>query len=171
MAPERRGVSYGKRVKPAATKRVRETPARPLLLDTAVLLWWLQDPARLSRAAAAHLASAQHTTVLVSSVSCWEIGLKAERGMLELGDSFDGFMARIESMSGLSILPVDLVIWRQVLALQWDHREPADRSTVPTAISPQATVRVRDRGPPRVVGGGQSGRRQALGCLTKPQGG
>ncbi|MFO0230268.1 type II toxin-antitoxin system VapC family toxin [Gemmatimonas sp.] len=145
MTPERTGVSYGKRLKTAATKRVRETPARPLLLDTAVLLWWLQDPARLSRAAAAHLASAQHTTVLVSSVSFWEIGLKAERGMLELGDSFDGFLTRIESMSGLSILPVDLVIWRQVLALEWDHRDPADRIIVATAMHHQATLLSSDR--------------------------
>jgi len=145
MAPERSGVSYGKRVKPAGGRRVRETPARPLLLDTAVLLWWLQDPARLSRAAAAHLASAPNTTVLVSSVSFWEIGLKAERGMLELGDSFDGFMTRIESMSGLSILPVDLVIWRQVLALKWDHRDPADRIIVATAMQHQATLLSSDR--------------------------
>lgn len=145
MAPERSGVTYGKRVKPTGGRRVRETPTRPLLLDTAVLLWWLQDPARLSRAAAAHLTSVQHTTVLVSSVSFWEIGLKAERGMLELGDSFDGFMTRIESMSGLSILPVDLVIWRQVLALEWDHRDPADRIIVATAMHHQATLLSSDR--------------------------
>jgi PIN domain nuclease of toxin-antitoxin system len=145
MAPEASGVFYDTRVKSAAARRVRETPVRPLLLDTAVLLWWLQDPARLSRAAAAHLASAQHTTILVSAVSFWEIGLKAERGMLELGDSFDGFMTRIESMSGLSILPVDLVIWRQVLALDWDHRDPADRIIVATAMHHQATLLSSDR--------------------------
>ena len=145
MTPKGSDISYGKRVKPAARKRVRETPTRPLLLDTAVLLWWLQDPARLSRAAAAHLASAPHTTVLVSSVSFWEIGLKAERGMLELGDSFDGFMTRIESMSGLSILPVDLGIWRQALALEWDHRDPADRIIVATAMHHQATLLSSDR--------------------------
>ena len=145
MSPEGSGVSYGKRVRAAAERRVRETPARPLLLDTAVLLWWLQDPARLSRAAAAHLASAQHTTILVSSVTFWEIGLKAQRGLLELGDSFDGLMTRIESMSGLSILPVDLVIWRQVLALEWDHRDPADRIIVATAMHHQATLLSSDR--------------------------
>ena len=88
---------------------------------------------------------AQHPTVLVSSVSFWEIGLKAERGMLELGDSFDGFMTRIESMSGLSILPVDLGIWRQVLALDWDHRDPADRIIVATAMHHQATLLSSDR--------------------------
>lgn len=145
MAPERSGVSYGKRAKAAAVRRVREAPARPLLLDTAVLLWWLRDPVRLSRAATTHLASAQHTGVLVSSVSFWEIGLKAERGLLELGDSFDGFMNRIESMSGLSILPVDLPIWRQVLAFEWDHRDPADRIVVATAMHHQATLLSSDR--------------------------
>jgi PIN domain nuclease of toxin-antitoxin system len=139
MTSERKSLVYGKSSKKtarkSAAKQVREAPARavhgrPLLLDTAVLLWWLQDPARLSRIARSQLAMVRQTPLLVSSVSFWEIGLKAERGQLDLGDSFDGFMTRIESMSGLFILPVDLAIWRQVLALEWNHRDPADRIIV-----------------------------------------
>ena len=145
MTPERPSPSYGKPAKKAAAKRVRETLARPVLLDTAVLLWWLQDPARLSRAARSVLAAARQSPLLVSSVSCWEIGLKAGRGLIDLGDSFDGFMTRIESMSGLSILPVDLAIWRQVLALEWDHRDPADRIIVATAMHHHATLLSSDR--------------------------
>ena len=144
MTPDRPSPSYGTPAKKAA-KRVRETPARPLLLDTAVLLWWLQDPARLSRAARSELAMARPSPILVSSVSCWEIGLKAGRALLDLGDSFDGFMTRIESMSGLTILPVDLAIWREVLALDWDHRDPADRIIVATAMHHHATLVSSDR--------------------------
>jgi PIN domain nuclease of toxin-antitoxin system len=145
MSPERAPYRYGKPSKKAPAKRVRETPLRPLLLDTAVLLWWLQDPARLSRKARTQLTVAPQVPVLVSSVSCWEIGTKAERGLMELGDSFDGFMNRLESMSGLSILPVDLAIWRQVLDLEWDHRDPADRIIVASAIRHQATLLSSDR--------------------------
>ena len=118
---------------------------RPLLLDTAVLLWWLQDPARLSRPARSQLTSARNAPILVSSVSIWEIGLKAGRKLIDLGDSFDGFVSRLESMSGLSILPVDLAIWRQVLAIEWDHRDPADRIIVATAMHYQATLLSSDR--------------------------
>ena len=78
-------------------------------------------------------------------MSFWEIGLKAGRGLMELGDSFDGFMTRIESMSGLTILPVDLAIWRLVITLEWDHRDPADRIIVATAMHHQAMVLSLDR--------------------------
>ena len=145
MTPERTSLVYGKPAKKSAAKRVREASVLPLLLDTAVLLWWLQDPARLSRAARAQLYPARQAPLLVSSVSFWEIGLKAERGHIDLGDSFDGFMTRIESMSGLSILPVDLAIWRQVLALEWDHRDPADRIIVASALHHHATLLSSDR--------------------------
>lgn len=118
---------------------------RPLLLDTGVLLWWLQDPARLSRPARSQLTSARNARILVSSVSIWEIGLKAGRKLIDLGDSFDGFVSRLECMSGLSILPVDLAIWRQVLAIEWDHRDPADRIIVATAMHYQATLLSSDR--------------------------
>jgi PIN domain nuclease of toxin-antitoxin system len=70
---------------------------------------------------------------------------KHRRGLLDLGDSFDGFMTRIESMSGLTILPVDLAIWREVLALDWDHRDPADRIIVATAMHHRATLVSSDR--------------------------
>jgi PIN domain nuclease of toxin-antitoxin system len=148
MSPERASLTYGKRQKKHPAKRVKETPprlVRPLLLDTAVLLWWLHDPARLSRTARLHLNQAEQSTVLVSSVSCWEIGLKAQRGLLELGDSFEGFMRRLESMDGVSILPVDLAIWRQMLDLDWDHRDPADRIIVATAMHNDATLLSSDR--------------------------
>jgi PIN domain nuclease of toxin-antitoxin system len=145
MTPKGKSVVSGSPAKKRPAQRVRETPVRPLLLDTAVLLWWLQDPARLSRPARAQLATVRDRPLMVSSVSFWEIGLKASRGLMDLGDSFDGFMARIESMSGLSILPVDLAIWRQVLALDWDHRDPADRIIVATAMHHQATLLSSDR--------------------------
>ncbi len=74
-----------------------------------------------------------------------EIGLKAQRRLPELGDSFDGFMPRFESMRDLSILPVDLAIWRQGLALEWDHRDSADRIIVATAMQHQATLVSSDR--------------------------
>ena len=54
-------------------------------------------------------------------------------------------MLRIESMSGLAILPVDVAVWRKVLALEWDHRDPADRIIVATAMQHHATLLSSDR--------------------------
>ncbi len=83
--------------------------------------------------------------MLVSAVSFREIGLKAQRRLPELGDSFDGFITHIESMRGLSVLPVDLAISLQGLTLAWDHGDPADRINVATAIQHQATLVSSDR--------------------------
>lgn len=145
MTPKGKTVAYETSAKTRPVKQVRETPVGPLLLDTAVLLWWLQDPAKLSRPARAQLAMLPDAPLLVSSVSFWEIGMKSGRGLMDLGDSFDGFMRRIESMSGLSILPVDLAIWRQMLALDWAHRDPADRIIVATSMHYRATLLSSDR--------------------------
>ena len=91
------------------------------------------------------LVAARQAPLLVSSVSFWEIGLKVGRGLIDLGDSFDGFMTRIDSMSGLSILPVDLTIWRRVLVLESDQRDPADRIIMATATLHHATLLSSDR--------------------------
>ena len=115
MAPERASLTYGKRQQKHPAKRVKETPRRPV------------------------------RPLLLDTVVLWEIGLKAQRGLLELGDSFDGFMRRLESMDGVSIHPVDLAIWRQVLALDWDHRDPADRIIVATAMRHDATLLSSDQ--------------------------
>jgi PIN domain nuclease of toxin-antitoxin system len=53
-----------------------------VLLDTHVLLWWLEGASKLSRRAR-NIIQNQETTVLVSAVSAWEIAIKSEAGKLE----------------------------------------------------------------------------------------
>jgi PIN domain nuclease of toxin-antitoxin system len=51
-----------------------------LLLDTHVLLWWLDDDPRLRRAARDSIARAE--TALVSIASLWEVSIKHRVGKL-----------------------------------------------------------------------------------------
>jgi PIN domain nuclease of toxin-antitoxin system len=53
-----------------------------ILLDTHVLLWWQADGHRLSTAARPAIDSAD--SILVSPISCWEVGLLASKGRIEL---------------------------------------------------------------------------------------
>lgn len=53
-----------------------------ILLDTHVIVWWQAGGDRLSAAARRAIAGA--TVLLVSPVSCWEIGLLAARGRIAL---------------------------------------------------------------------------------------
>ena len=60
-----------------------------LLLDTPVLLWWLDDPLRISEAARDRLADPENE-VLVSAVSCWEIAIKRNLGKVKAPADING---------------------------------------------------------------------------------
>ena len=105
-----------------------------ILLDTHVLLWWALDPDRLSSAAAASLQAMERRGGFASAISIWELGIKVQRGKLDLGLSIEEFTRRIEKSAIVELLPVTTATWLRSLALPWDHRDPADRVIVATAI-------------------------------------
>jgi len=69
-----------------------------------------------------------------SAISIWELGVKIQRGKLELGISIEEFARRIQKSGIIELVPVDTATWLRSLALAWDHRDPADRVIVATAI-------------------------------------
>ena len=103
------------------------------MLDTSALLIWTLSPKRLPKAARAVISAAVQHGILASAISLWEIGLKAERGTLSLGVPFSDYVQRLQRVDALSFVPVDARIWLGVLALEWTHRDPADRVIVTTA--------------------------------------
>ena len=118
-----------------------------VVLDTSALLFWTLKPEALPRPAQRIIAKAEADGVMVSSISLWEIGLKAQRGTLSLGVSFQDYVRRLQQVEALTLLPVDASIWLAVLALSWEHRDPADRVIVATAqmqgmalVSSDATI-------------------------------
>ena len=105
----------------------------PLLLDTSALLYWTLSPARLTPAAQSAIDDAAQTGIAASAISLWEIGLKVQRGTLQLGVDFDEYVSRLHRVHNLAFIAVDTKIWLRLLALTWDHRDPADRVIVATA--------------------------------------
>jgi PIN domain nuclease of toxin-antitoxin system len=69
-----------------------------------------------------------------SAISIWELGVKIQRGKLDIGISIDEFARRIEKSAIVELLPVTTATWLRSLDLAWDHRDPADRVIVATAI-------------------------------------
>ncbi|NBC29301.1 MAG: PIN domain-containing protein [Spirochaetes bacterium] len=61
------------------------------------------------------------------SVSLWEIALKSSRGRLELPLELDEYVARLERVEGLEIIPLDGQTAVRGERLDWDHRDPVDR--------------------------------------------
>jgi PIN domain nuclease of toxin-antitoxin system len=99
-----------------------------ILLDTRVLLWWLEGSPSLS-AQARELIRDPENTVFVSAVSLWEIWLKQSLGKLRLPVDFTGRLAA-ESFESLPLLASHP---RQVSLLPWRHRDPFDRMLIAQA--------------------------------------
>lgn len=102
-----------------------------ILLDTSALLYWANRPEQLSSAAFAAIENADR--ILISSISLWEIGIKARKGKLTLPTPLRQFAAAVESTERVRLLPVHTEIWLRTVELDWRHRDPADRVIVATA--------------------------------------
>ena len=115
------------------------------VLDTHVLLWWTLDPDMLSDRAREVCRETGRTGAIVSSISIWEIGIKIKRGKLDIGLDIEAYSRRLQQLSALSIVPVDSTTWVRNLELNWDHRDPADRTIVATAQLRGADLVTKDR--------------------------
>lgn len=117
----------------------------PVLLDTSALLYWTLAPLKLPATARRTIDECDAAGLAVSAISVWEIGLKVQRGSLDVGVSFDDYVNRLQRVSSLTLLPVDVKILLRVLALPWEHRDPADRIIVATAELLEAALVTSDR--------------------------
>jgi PIN domain nuclease of toxin-antitoxin system len=102
-----------------------------IVLDTSALIFWTLDPVQLS--APARQAIEGEDRLVVSSISVWEIALKVKRGKIELPLSIGDYVERLQRLEKLEILPVDARTWLDNLDLDWEHRDPADRTIVAIA--------------------------------------
>ncbi|MFO7683319.1 MAG: type II toxin-antitoxin system VapC family toxin [Chloroflexota bacterium] len=103
-----------------------------IVLDTSALIYWTLDPVKLTAPAAAAIENA--TQIMVSAISIWEIGLKAKQGKLELPLSIHAYVSRLNRLERVELEAVTVEVWLENLALDWLHRDPADRTIVATAI-------------------------------------
>ena len=102
-----------------------------IVLDTSALLYWTLDPDNLSDKAGRVIAQADH--LLVSSISIWEIGLKVKRGKLIIPLTIVDYVERLGRLDRLEIRSVDVQTWLDNLDLDWEQRDPADRTIVALA--------------------------------------
>ncbi len=96
-----------------------------VLLDTNVLYWWLNDPARLSAAAEAAIAS-ESNSVVVSAIVPWELAIKTSLGKLR-GETLLAIWDAKLAEEGFSELPVDSAHAIRAGLLRRHHNDPFDR--------------------------------------------
>jgi PIN domain nuclease of toxin-antitoxin system len=102
-----------------------------VMLDTCALLWLAQGGGELSEAALQGIEAAP--VVYVSAISGFEIGIKAQKGKLELpARPADWFVAVLEHHD-IEVLPLVLEVCIRATELPAIHADPCDRMIIATA--------------------------------------
>ena len=99
-----------------------------LLLDTHVLLWWLDDNPALPRAGRKAIANPDNLIIL-SSVVIWEIRIKQALGKLEITPDF----FQVLKNQGFEFLSITSEHAYAVGDLPMHHRDPFDRMIIAQA--------------------------------------
>jgi PIN domain nuclease of toxin-antitoxin system len=128
------------------------------LLDTAVWLWSVGEPSRISRKARDVMADVSHE-VFLSAVTSWEVAIKAASGKLHLPEPPDLFVPRRMAAQGLRPLVVSHEHALAVFELPAHHRDPFDRLLIAQAKIEEMTLisadRIFDRYPVQLLWAGQ----------------
>src|SRR6185295_10528356 len=99
-----------------------------LLLDTQVVIWWLEGSKRLG-ADARHALEESQSIVLLSPVTAWEMVIKIALGRLKLKEAPGVALPRLVA-SGCEPLPITLNHALGVQALPAHHGDPFDRMLI-----------------------------------------
>ena len=110
-----------------------------LLLDTHVLLWWLDDYPTLSKKAKDGIADGKNL-VFISAVVIWEIRIKQSLGKLKLPHNFR------KVLDSQPFEPLDITVEHvhAVGNLPTHHRDPFDRMLVAQTKVEHLTLVTRD---------------------------
>ena len=107
-----------------------------IVIDTHVLLWWINRDQTLSTnaAKAIHETLAGGSEVIISSISAWEISRLIMAGRLVLSMDVENWLVEVTQIDGVRFVPVDNEIGIKSTMLPGEfHKDPADRMIVATA--------------------------------------
>jgi len=110
------------------------------LIDTHILIWAITDISKLSDQVRYKLEDSKNT-IIVSSVSFWEISMKYSYGKLQLNNLFPEQLPDLVKDMGFSSIPLNAEIAASYhdLRLQY-HKDPFDRMLIWQAIRNNYTL-------------------------------
>ena len=117
------------------------------LLDTHAWIWWVDGNRRLDARVIAKLDAldSAHRPWL-SAISLWEAAMLVSLGRLDVGPSFDAWLARAADANTVRILPITTAIAMDLARLpQTLRRDPADRIIVSTGRVHRLPLLTADR--------------------------
>ncbi len=107
-----------------------------LMIDTHVLVWWVNGSASLSSEAEQLINTTlvNDDEVIVSSITAWEIAMLITKNRLILSMDIASWFDELSKINGLRFVPVDNEIAIKSTLLPGNfHKDPADRLIVTTA--------------------------------------
>jgi PIN domain nuclease of toxin-antitoxin system len=114
------------------------------ILDTCTLLWLASDQTSLSVRALETIATGSNE-LFVSSISAFEIAIKAATGRIGLRLPADEWFAQALATYKIVELPVNGVIAARSAMLPAIHKDPCDRIIIATAMAERLVVLSPDR--------------------------
>ena len=113
-----------------------------MILDTCALLWLAQGGGALSAEALERIEAA--AAVYACAISGFEIGIKVQKGKLELPAQPADWFATVLDHHDIDVLPLDLDICIRSTALPAIHADPCDRMIIAAAQLRQVPVVTAD---------------------------
>lgn len=117
-----------------------------MVLDTHVLIWFIEGDAKLGRAACDHIDMAlQGNEALIPAICVWEVAWLAHRERIALSLDTRVWIDLVLRTASFRLVPLEPAIAVRSVELEWRHRDPADRFIVATAQEIEATIMTADR--------------------------
>ena len=118
-----------------------------IVLDTHAWIWFISNPDLLSkRAEKAMNAAVKDKSIIVSSISAWELALLVSKKRLKLTLDVSDWIAKSESLPFIQFVPVTNSIAVKSVNLPLPlHPDPADRIIIATALSMGAPLVTKDK--------------------------
>ncbi len=117
-----------------------------LLLDTHVLVWFLENSDELSSKVKQQIeTAAMQNSILVSAISIWEIAQLESRKRIQAEFGIEEYVQRIVETPGINLTPLTPEVCCLGANLPNFHKDPSDRIIVATSLILNAKLVTRDR--------------------------
>jgi PIN domain nuclease of toxin-antitoxin system len=110
-----------------------------LLLDTHVLLWWLDDHTKLTDEAYKAIENVDNQ-IFVSAATSWEIAIKKSIGKMSAPDNLEEELEKHK----FEVLNISISHTWKVRELPFHHSDPFDRLLISQAIYERLTIVTHD---------------------------
>ena len=118
-----------------------------IVLDTHTWIWFISKPEVLSkRAKKAVSAAVEEKSVLISSISAWEVALLVIKKRLTLSLDVTDWIAKSEGLPFIQFIEIsNSIAVKSVNLPQPLHPDPADRIIIATALSAGVPLVTKDK--------------------------